>query len=239
MADWESQTSDTGPPVGSYRLIKNWAALLLAGISAIATTIISIGGYHTASSGYPSLTGWNAMPYATMGWGLTALVISILAQWTIHKPERRFVGCIIILTGIASVGMGLTATVSLTNEYTIDDQVANNFHSHLRQYQNGTVWTDEIDTVQVAFSCCGHVSRDDYQAVAAFRHGEVPISCCRKPAPGCGNPPLNNIHETGCGTPLTESMETSLQHCTISLAVIGAAMTALWITMMVVWTFIL
>lgn len=224
----------------SFIGIQCFGSLILAGLGILASTVASIGGYYTSLGDFPDITGSMKIPPATAGWGTIALALTALTQAAIKNPNKKILGFTILLIGIATAGIGLTAAVSASEEHAVDEHITSNFITRMKDYKNGSALTNQIDQIQESLSCCGAMDFRSYETLPAYRHGAVPTSCCATPKPGCGEPPLgHDIHKKGCIKDLTTIVTTAYKHCSISLTLLGSIMAFMWTILMLYLTCVL
>ncbi len=236
----DSIETTVGSPKAPARYVNILASLALGGLAILSSTVASIGGYYTSLSEFPDITGNVTIPPATAGWGTISLALTAMTQAVIKKPTRRVLGINILIIGIVAAGIGLTATVSATEEYNIDERIQANFHSTIGNYRTNSSSALQINQLQRSLACCGATDYKAYEAIPEFRHGSVPTSCCISPMHGCGEPPLGlKIHQNGCVEDLTKIVTTAFQHCTIVLSFLGASMAGLWFILMIYYSCIM
>lgn len=218
---------------GAKACIDKLAAILFAAITTLGTTGASIGGYYATLTNYRRVTGTFAVPYTTMVASIITIMVTILAQVAIKKPGKGLVGTTILLTGLLAAGIGLTTSAHVMRGETLHDVVTANMMHELTRTA-GT--PNQLEAIQKDLGCCGTFNYTVYTTLDGHRHGSVPKSCCRDPnsSEACNEPPLEGkIHETGCIQPLTEIMTAATQHCVIALGLLGAAVSAVWISFLI------
>ena len=222
---------DTGGGCGNIQgKIVSGALSLLA---LLATTTGGIGSYFHTLGHYPQITGPIFIPSATIAMGVITLVLTVLAQMTINGKNKLHLGGMTIIIGFSTATIGITAAISLTEEYNVDERVSIKLKETMQGFTNGTDTTGQVDALQVAFQCCGAASYRDYSRLPHFTTGRVPTSCCITQTADCGTPPLTGkTFAQGCAAPLSEALQTAINSCTITLALLGAAMGTLWTSMM-------
>ena len=210
----------------------------LSGVGLFATSVGGLGTYYHTLTNYPHVTGPLFVPTAAIVLGIIAITMIALTQLAIKNPTRQRVGLLAIGMGLTAAALGITAAISLTEEYNIDERISSNLRGAIHSFKNGTDPTGQVDLLQEDFKCCGVESARDYEDVHRFSNGEVPESCCIDQFPSCGVPPTTGkIFEKGCGLLLTIAMQDATSKCTITLAILSAMMGTVWLLIMIKWSF--
>lgn len=225
-----------------------WLQLLargvLAAISTMATTTVTVAGIYTASATRPLLTGPIHIPAATLAWGVLTLLLSGLLQGVIGRPTRVTLGTALLLVGVTIAGTGLTAVVAAAQEGHMAGTVKSHMSAILGAYHPQSAAVGQLHDAQMSLHCCGDTGSDSYSDTRVFKWiggwrgwaGGVPTSCCITPGPGCGNPPVGgNIFPQGCSTKISDHATTIIYHSLIALVANTLALMIMAGTLMGYW----
>lgn len=80
----------------------------------------------------------------------------------------------------------------------------------LKKYNTSTEITKGIDELQRDFKCCGANNYTDWKNYDPFKGtDQVPDSCCKVPAPGCGKN-ITQINQEGCVSKIESLIKTNI-----------------------------
>ena len=123
---------------------KKLANTASAVLSTAGTAMFSMGiYYHKEATKMPNTTGQIVIPAAMAGWGVVVMIMSMILQAPVRRPNRIIVGTATFLLALTASGTALTSVASASEASDIDDVITSNLAKIVKAYGNATEITKD------------------------------------------------------------------------------------------------
>ena len=218
MSDTGTWGSDAPQPVGPSRA-KKVVTHVTTAVMGLTATALMTGALHYGNTmeETPHLVVGIKVAEAAVGWSAvsTALIpgIQAAAKW----PTKGATIAMAATGSLTTVGVALTAVATSVEALHASDNTFALMRKHVSEYGTSAELTQEIDTIQIEYACCGADGPSTYEENREHITGEVPDSCCTSHDQPCDHLYNEHIKRDGCAEPLGEEVETLLRLLTALL----------------------
>ncbi|KAM5181832.1 CD63 antigen [Mantella aurantiaca] len=149
-------------------------------------------------------------PIVLIAVGVVIFFISFFGCCGAAKENYCMVTTFAVLLGLIFLVEIAAAIAGYVFRNKVQDVYKDSLKDSMAKYNNTLTAKDEVDEIQKAFKCCGANSSKDWQDYPPFSGtSNVPDSCCKVFAAGCGKN-ASNIYTVGCISGIDSWMKTNV-----------------------------